>query len=142
MPRSPGSTAPIPLPWDLDRCPAGRLAQWYADLLAFVSWLEDQDVQTPACWYAHGWVVHRLAALAGWRSRAYTPGSHPRDAADWWAAGLAALQRDWEPLLAHQGRHPPPDAPWDNPIPIPEFAEFVRAQVAARAQRDAEPGST
>ena len=56
--------------------------------------------------------------------------------------GLAALQRDWEPLLVHQGKHPPPDAPWDDPVPIPEFPDFVKANVTARAQRDAEPGST
>jgi hypothetical protein len=141
MPRSPGSTSPTRPPWDLEHCPVGQLAQRYADLQAFVSWLQRQDVGVPSCWYAHGWTVHRLAALQAWRTLAYGPGTHPRDAADWWAVGLAALQRDWEPLLGHQGRHPPPDAPWDDPVPIPEFAEFVRAQVAARAHRDAEPGS-
>ncbi len=142
MPRSPGSTPPTSPPWDLERCPADHLAQRYADLFAFVSWLQKQGVHAPTCWYTHGWVVHRMAALQAWRTHAYGPGSHPRDAADWWAVGLAALQRDWEPLLAHQGKHPPPDAPWDDPVPIPEFPDFVKANVTARAQRDAEPGST
>ncbi len=31
--------------------------------------------------------------------------------------------------------------PRGQPLPVAEFAEFVKAQVAARAQRDAEPGS-
>lgn len=130
-----------PPPWDLEHCTAPQLAQRYADLLGLVSWLGEQDLDVPACWYAHGWVVSRLAAIQAWRTVAYGPGAHPRDAADWWALGLAPLLRDWEPLLAHQGKHPPPDAPWDDPVPLPEFSEFVKAQVAARAQRDAEPGS-
>ncbi len=134
MPRSTGPAAPPPPPWDLERCPAGQLTQGYADLQAVVSWLQEQDVGVPACWYTHGWLVHRLAALKAWRTLAYGPGAHPRDAADWWAVGLAALQRDWEPLLAHQGRHPPPDAPWDDPIPIPEFGAFVQALVRERAE--------
>ena len=134
MPRSMGPAAPAPPPWDLEHCPAPQLAQLYADLRAFVSWLEEQGVDAPACWYTHGWLVHRLAALQAWRSLAYAPGAHPRDAADWWAAGLAGLQRDWEPLLTHQGRHPPPDAPWDDPVPIPEFGAFVQALVRERAE--------
>ena len=127
--------------WDIERCPATLLAQRYADLQAFIVWLRDQDIPAPTCWYTHGWVVHRLAALQAWRIRAYNPDTSPRDVAEWWAVGLAGLQRDWEPCLTHEGRHPPPDAPWDDPVPIPEFPEFVKAQVAARAQRDAEPGS-
>ena len=134
MPRSPGNATPSPPTWDLEHCPAGQLAQRYADLLAFVSWLQEQDVGVPACWYAHGWVVHRLAALQAWRVRAYAPDTNPRDAADWWAVGLAALQRDWEPLMSHQGRHPPPDAPWDDPLPVPEFGAFVQALVRERAE--------
>ncbi|MGH7692679.1 MAG: hypothetical protein ACREOA_08230, partial [Candidatus Dormibacteria bacterium] len=111
------------------------------DLEAFVIWLQDQDVRVPGCWYSHGWLIQRLAALQAWRSRAYDPAAHPRDAAEWWAAGLAGLQRDWEPLLAHGGMHPPPDRPWDDPVPVPEFAEFVKAAVSARAQRDADRGT-
>ena len=134
MPRSTGPTTPGPTPWDLAHCSAGQLAQRYADLQAFVSWLKDQDVQAPACWYTHGWLVYRLAALQAWRVCAYAPDAHPRDAADWWSVGLAGLQRDWEPLLAHQGRHPPPDAPWNDPVPVPEFGAFVQALVRERAE--------
>ena len=134
MARQSDSETQINSPWDLERCPATQLAQRYADLQAFVAWLKDQDVLAPACWYTHGWLVHRLAALQAWRVRAYAPDAHPRDAADWWAVGLASLQRDWEPLMAHQGRHPPPDAPWDDPVPIPEFGAFVHALVRGRAQ--------
>ena len=83
MPRSTDLAAPAPSPWDLDRCPATRLAQRGADLQAFVAWLRDQDVPAPSCWYTHGWLVHRLAALRAWRARAYAPDAHPRDAADW-----------------------------------------------------------
>jgi len=132
MPRSTGSAAPAPPPWDLERCPANLLTQRYADLQAFVTWLKDQDVPAPGCWYTHGWLVHRLAALQAWKVRAYAPDAHPRDAADWWASGVASLQRDWEPCLTHEGRHPPPDAPWDDPIPIPEFAR-LRPDRSARA---------
>ncbi len=134
MPRSTGPAAPaLPL-WDLERCPAGQLAQRYADLQAFVAWLKAQDIPAPACWYTHGRLVHRLAALQAWRARAYAPDAHPRDAADWWAVGLASLQCDWEPCLGHDGRHPPPDAPWDDPIPIPEFGAFVQAAVRDRTE--------
>ncbi len=134
MPSPTGSAAPVPPPWDLDHCPATLLAQRYADLQAFVTWLGAQDIPAPACWYTHGWLVHRLAALQAWKVRAYAPDAHPRDAAEWWAVGLAALQRDWEPLLTHEGRHPPPDAPWDDPVPIPEFGAFVKAAVRERAE--------
>ncbi|MDA8332302.1 MAG: hypothetical protein M0027_14100 [Candidatus Dormibacteraeota bacterium] len=133
-PRAAAAPAPSSLSWDLERCPAGQLAQRYVDLEAFVSWLGAQDIPAPACWYTHGWLVHRLAALQAWRARAYAPDAHPRDAADWWMVGVAALQRDWEPCLAHEGRHPPPDAPWDDPVPIPEFGAFVRALVRERAE--------
>ena len=133
MPSPSGSTAPSPPLWDLERCPAALLAQRYADLQAFVTWLGAQDIPAPACWYIHGWLVHRLAAVQAWRARAYAPEAHPRDAADWWAVGVASLQRDWEPCLAHEGQHPPPDAPWDNPVPIPEFGAFVQAAVRERA---------
>lgn len=134
MPRSTGSAAPAPSLWDLERCPATLLAQRYADLQAFVAWLRDQDVPAPSCWYTHGWLVHRLAALQAWKVHAYAPDAHPRDAAEWWAVGLASLQRDWEPCLAHEGRHPPPEAPWDDPVPIPEFGAFVQTAARERAE--------
>ena len=143
MPRTPRPQTPASHSlWDLDRCTAAQLAQRYADLKAFTAWLQGQGVEIPACWYTHGWVARRLAAVHAWKARAYTPDAHPRESADWWALGLAPLLRDWEPLLAHQGKHPPPDAPWDDPVPVPEFSEFVKAQETARARRDAEPGST
>ncbi|MHB8395462.1 MAG: hypothetical protein ACYDC5_13425 [Candidatus Dormibacteria bacterium] len=79
MPRSTGSAAaPAPSPWDLDHCPANLLAQRYADLQAFVTWLKDQDVPAPDCWYTHGRLVHRLAAVVAWKARAYAPDAHPR----------------------------------------------------------------
>ncbi len=71
MPRSTVSAAPAPPLWDLERCPANLLAQRYADLQAFVAWLQDQDVPAPACWYTHGWIVHRQAAVQAWKVRAY-----------------------------------------------------------------------
>jgi hypothetical protein len=104
MPRSTGSAAPAPSPWDLERCPATQLAQRYADLQAFVTWLKHQDVPAPSCWYTRGWLVHRLAALQAWKVRAYAPDAHPGDAAEWWAVGVTGLQRDWEPRLGHDGR--------------------------------------
>ena len=83
MPRSTGSAAPVPSLWDLNRCHATRLAQRYADLQACVAWVRDQDILAPACWYTHGWLVHRPAALHAWRTRAYAPDAHQSDAADW-----------------------------------------------------------
>jgi len=54
MPRPTGSAAPAPSPWDLERCPATLLAQRYADLQAFVTWLGAQDVPAPT-WWRYGW---------------------------------------------------------------------------------------
>ncbi|MHB8325634.1 MAG: hypothetical protein ACYDEA_00385 [Candidatus Dormibacteria bacterium] len=133
-PRATTAATAAAVTWDLDRCPAALLAQRYADLQAFVTWLRDQDIPTPTCWYIHGWLVHRLAALQAWKVRAYAPEAHPRDAAEWWAVGLAALQRDWELCIGHDGRHPPLDAPWDDPVPIPEFGAFVQAALRDRAE--------
>ena len=134
VPRRACPAPPASLTWDLDRCPATQLAQRYADLRSFVAWLGTQDIAAPTCWYTHGWLVHRLAALQAWRTLAYAPDAHPRDAADWWVVGVGSLQRDWEPCLAHEGRHPPPDAPWDDPVPIQEFGAVVKAAVRDRVE--------
>ena len=115
MPRTAWPAAPSPRPGDLDRCLAAQLAQRYADLRAFATWFPAQGVEVPACWQAHGGVVHRLAAVYAWKAPAYAPDAHRREAADLWALGLARLQRDRESLLAHRGKHPPPDARGDNP---------------------------
>ncbi|HUY98541.1 MAG TPA: hypothetical protein VMW47_13155 [Verrucomicrobiae bacterium] len=138
-PRATSGPPPPPVPWDLEQLPAAQLAPAYADVAAFVTRLQAQGIDIPACWYTHGWLVARLAALAAWRAAAYAPGASPRDAAEWWAVGVAGLQRDWEPLTVHQGRHPPPDAPWDDPVPVPELAAFVQAAVRARATHDPTP---
>ena len=115
MPRTAWPAAPSPRPGELDRCLAAQLARRYADLRAFATWFPAQGVEVPACWQAHGGVVHRLAAVYAWRAPAHAPDAHRREAADLWALGLARLQRDRESLLAHRGKHPPPDARGDYP---------------------------
>lgn len=111
------------MPWDLECLSAAQLAPTDADLAACVARLQAPGSAVPACWHTHGRLVAKLAALAAWRTQAYAPG----DAATCWGVGATRLQRAWVPVTVHQGRHPPPDAPWDEPLPVPELAAWVRA---------------
>lgn len=121
-----------PLAWDLDALDDDQLRCAYTDVAVFVDWLTACGITVPACWYTHAWVVHRLAALSYWQEATLTPGSHPRDAADWWLAGVEPLRRDWTELVAHRGRHVPPGSPIDNPSPVPPFDEFLDQLIAER----------
>jgi hypothetical protein len=121
-----------PVAWDVDALDGDELRRAYDDLATFVAWLHDCDITVPACWYTHGWVVRRLAALSYWQEASLAPESHPRDAADWWLVGVEPLRRDWADLIAHRGRHVPAESPIDNPAPIPGFEEFVDALVTER----------
>lgn len=127
------------VPWDLDALDSDALREAYLDVAAFVDWLRACDIAVPACWYTHGWVVWRLAALLAWQQLAYIAETNPREATDWWLVGLEPLRRDWEELQAHRGRHVPADSPLDDPKPVPPLDDVIAALVAAR--RTAEDSS-
>jgi hypothetical protein len=112
-------------PWDLDSLDSGSLHREFSDLALFVDWLRACDVTVPSCWYTHGWVVRRLAALRVWHDDAHLDGASGRDAADWWRAGVMPLCADWRDLIAHRGRHVPSDAPLADPQPVPPLDEWI-----------------
>ena len=131
--RSAPESEEIPaLPWDLDELPSGALRDQLTALATFVAWLRAADVDVPACWYTHGWVVRRLLALSYWHEAAHAPGSHPRDAAEWWVA-LESLRRDWEEITAHRGKHGLPDAPLERPQPVASLDQVIEEYIASRA---------
>ncbi len=113
------------LRWDLDALDADGRRDTYRQLDCFVAWLRACDVTVPQCWYTHGWVVWRLAALAAWQERAYAADAAPREAVDWWSSGLQALRQDWEDLLGHRGRHADPDSPVLRPRAVPSLDAFL-----------------
>jgi hypothetical protein len=120
------------LPWDLDLLAPDDLRRLYEGVASFVAWLEECNIEVPRCWYTHGWVVRRLAALSYWHEVAYAPGSPPRDAADWWLVGVEPLRRDWQELLAHRGKHVDPEAPFDHPQPVPSLEDTIEHLLAER----------
>jgi hypothetical protein len=125
------------LPWDLGAMTSEELHAAYLELSGFVGWLRECDIDVPGCWYVHGWLIHRLAALLHWRDATLDPEVSAKAAADWWAA-LFALQREWQELHGHHGIHPPRDRPWADPIATPAFEDAVAD--AVRARRRTGPG--
>jgi hypothetical protein len=121
------------VPWDLDALDGDALRQAYVQLSTFIDWLRACDVAVPSCWYAHGWVVRRLAALQMWHDDAYADDATGRDAAEWWRTGVMPLCADWRDLIAHRGEHTSPDNPLDDPAPVPILDEFVAGLVAERS---------
>ena len=119
------------VPWDLDSLDGAALRDAYAAVAEFVAWLRGCDITVPSCWYTHGWVVRRLAALRVWQDDAYADGSAGRDAVEWWRTGLMPLCAEWRELIAHRGEHTSPDNPLDDPAPVPSFD-----QVAAQLVED------
>src|SRR5690242_7436147 len=83
--------------WDLRTLGSDALSAALADVAAFVDRLVDDGIEVPRCWYAHGWIRERLAALLHWRTECYAASA--RSAADWWAMGIGLLVRDWEPVI-------------------------------------------
>ena len=124
--------------WNIDALDSDALRAAYRDVNSFVDWLRGCDIAVPACWYTHAWVVWRLAALSAWLEVAYMSEAHPREAVDWWLVGLEPLRRDWTELEAHRGRHVAPEAPLDDPSPMPSFDEFIEQLVR---RREGEGGS-
>jgi hypothetical protein len=122
------------VPWDLDSLDSDHLHRGYAEVAAFVDWLRSCDITVPACWYTHGWVVRRLAALRVWHDDAHLDGASGRDAAEWWRAGLMPLCTDWRDLIAHRGEHTVPDNPLEDAAPVPPLDEVVAQLVAERAE--------
>jgi len=118
--------------WNLDALDGEALRTAYRDVASFVDWLRACDIEVPACWYTHAWVVWRLAALSAWLEVAYIAETNPREAVDWWLVGLEPLRRDWADLQAHRGRHVPHDAPLDDPAPVPSLDDVVDVLVAGR----------
>jgi hypothetical protein len=118
-------------PWDLDALSPEELRAAYLDLSGFAGWLRECDVDVPACWYVHGWLVRRLAALRHWRDAVLDPEAGAKAACDWWTA-LFALQREWEEVRGHHGAHTPRDEPWGNPVPTPAFEDSVADAVRRR----------
>jgi hypothetical protein len=130
LPNADAATAASP-PWDIDNLDGPELRRAYDQLAAFVDWLETCDIRVPACWYTHGWVVRRLAALSSWHEAAHTVESPARDAAEWWSQGLMPLCEDWTDLVGHGGRHVPPDAPLGHPQPVPPLEDWLADAVVA-----------
>ena len=106
----------------------------YEEVAAFVRWLQACDIRVPSCWYTHGWVVRRLAALRVWQDDAYADGATGRDAAEWWRTGLMPLCNDWRDLIAHRGEHTSPDDPLADPAPVPSLEDVIAELVAERAE--------
>ena len=129
---------PAAVPWDIDALSGDELRAAYLDISHFVAWLRECDVDVPACWYAHGWTVRRLAVMRHWLTAALDRESPAKAANDWWAA-LVALERAWADLRAHHGAHPPRDRPWADPVATPAFedavTEAVRASEGVRRSR-------
>ncbi len=119
------------VPWDLDALGSGELHAAYLELARFVGWLRHCDVDVPSCWYVHGWLVRRLAALLHWRDATLDPEVTAKAAADWWSA-LFVLQREWQELHGHHGTHPPDGRPWATPIATPAFEDAVAGAVRVR----------
>lgn len=118
-----------PAPWDLTSLDAGLVVEAMTDLRDFVDDLVDAGIDVPCCWYVHGWVRDRLAAVGHWRREAY--GASPRSAAEWWSHGVGPLLRDWEPLLVHGSLHPDPASPYGTLLPLPSFDDVVAELAAA-----------
>ena len=133
------STSGSWVPWDLDALDGDAVGEAYRDVAAFVDWLRVCDITVPACWYTHGWVVWRLAALLAWQQLAYTAEANPREAVDWWLVGLEPLRRDWEEVQAHRGRHVALDSPLDDPKPVPALDDVIAAVVADRRSTEGSP---
>jgi hypothetical protein len=121
---------PAAVPWDIDALSGDELRATYLDLSRFVAWLRQCDVDVPACWYVHGWVVRRLAALQHWRTATLDAEAPAKATNDWWVA-LVALQRAWADLRGHHGAHPPRERPWADPVATPAFEDVVSAAVGA-----------
>ncbi len=120
--------------WDLDSLDGDALRDAYTAVAHFVAWLRAGDITVPSCWYTHGWVVRRLAALRVWQDDAYADGATARDAAEWWRTGLMPLCADWRDLVAHRGEHTSPDNPLDDPAPVPSFDQVVAELAEVRGQ--------
>ena len=125
--------------WDIDALDADAVRDAYEDVATFVDWLRACDIAVPDCWYTHGWVVWRLAALSAWQELAYLPGTTPREAVDWWLVGLEPLRRDWDELLAHRGRHVPHDAPLDDPQAVPPLGDVIDTIATERRRVEGSP---
>lgn len=122
------------VPWDLDSLDSDELRRMYSDLSEFVGWLRGCDITIPSCWYTHGWVVRRLAALRVWHDDAHLDDASARDAADWWRTGLMPLCADWRDLIAHRGEHTSPDNPLEDPAPVPGLEKVVAQLVSERGE--------
>ena len=118
------------VPWDLDTLDTDHLYRGYSQIAEFVDWLGRCDIAVPSCWYTHGWVVRRLAALRVWHDDAYLDGATGRDGAEWWRTGVMPLCNDWRDLIAHRGEHTSPDNPLDDPAPVPSFDNVLTDLVA------------
>jgi hypothetical protein len=57
-------------PWDLDHMDPDVVREVYESLKTWVSWLEEQGIDVPACWY-HGWIVRRPLTLQNWYEEVY-----------------------------------------------------------------------
>ncbi|MGH7746754.1 MAG: hypothetical protein ACREQ5_18665 [Candidatus Dormibacteria bacterium] len=117
--------------WDLDSLAPDELQAAYLDISGFVGWLHECDVEVPSCWYVHGWLVRRLAALRHWRDDTLGPEGTAKASADWWSA-LFRLQLDWSEVHGHYGAHPPREQPWGNPIATPALEDTVSDAVGRR----------
>ncbi len=134
MPDAASTTASRYVRWDLDSLDDGDLHRAYTEAAAFVDWLRRCDITVPSCWYTHGWVVRRLAALQAWHDDAYLDGASGRDAADWWRTGLMPLCADWRELIAHRGEHASLDNPLEDPAPVPSLDAVVAQLVAEHSE--------
>ena len=124
--------------WDLDAASASELEAALNTVSAFVEQLRRASVGIPRCWYVHGWVVYRLAALHQAHGEALRQTASARDAVWWWES-LEGLRRDMQPLLRHSAMHPPADDPLGEPAPLPTLDEHIAKAVGARRSEQDEP---
>jgi hypothetical protein len=122
------------VPWDVDSLDGEELRRTYAAIADFVGWLRQCDIAVPSCWYTHGWVVRRLAALRVWQDDVHSDDATGREAAEWWRIGLMPLCADWRELIGHRGEHASPDNPLDDPAPVPSLDQVIAELVAERAE--------
>ena len=129
---------PPPVPWGLERTPTAQLAPAYADVAAFVARLEAQGIEPgpPAGTVTGGWSPSSPPGSLARRS-VRPRRRRPRRRRVVGGRG-ARLQRDREPLAAHQGRHPHPTPPGTTRSPSPSSAPGSRPP-SAPAPRPTSP---
>jgi len=130
--KMPGSTSDSQ--WDWRRLPAAAQRARWAELAAWVEWLQDNYqswVRLPPCWPRHEALRSELVFFKAWREDVLLAGSG-YDGVNWHSQ-LRAAAVEWEPLV--DCRHE--DAPW-NAVRSPEYAAAFSQHLAIASNQQPE----